>query len=508
MSKMNVMQQLGRWLAIVGVAAWFSLGAAQSPSTLVIGFQYDVDSLDAARLGPIETDIGYKIYSSLARIEHGTVDQFVPDLAESWSVSEDGMVYTFHLRQGVQWHRGYGELTAEDVRFSFERLKEPELASPHLPEALAIDHVAVVDPYTVEIHLTAPWPDFMTQFIAYRPGFIVNEQALTDHADNYSANAIGTGSYVLERLSTRDEVVLVRNEDYYGAAPFFDTIRYAIVLDESILAVALERGEVDLFYATDPLVASQLLATPGIVTQEITSQRVHFAYLNVEKAPTDDPLVRQALWWAIDREEIAEAGFFGLAEATDTVLNPFIPERLDERAYTYDPDRARQLLEEAGYDFSQVLEIPMDAGDFITPIIQAQLARIGVQTVTPAVERLTHIDVVTAGDFHIALRALLRATADGYISRFFASENIPYPNASRYADEEMDRLIREARSTVDDAQRAAMYHEIQRKVHADAPVIPLVSPVWVLASRPDIEGAIPGLLRIPEDVIRRASPGN
>src|SRR5690606_29449005 len=134
----------------------------------------------------------------------GTLDEYVGDLAESWEASPDGLVYTFHLRQGAQWHRDYGEVTAEDVKFSFERLKDPELASELFSEAERIAEIRTPDPYTVEIELAAPWPDFFLQFLTYRGGFIVNRQALEDFGSSYTANAVGSGPYVLTVWSPRE----------------------------------------------------------------------------------------------------------------------------------------------------------------------------------------------------------------------------------------------------------------------------------------------------------------
>lgn len=487
-------------LAPRSTRAWQSTG---EPKTLVVGFQYDVNHMDPAELGPIETDVAYKIYSNLVRVRPGTLDEFDPDLAERWTVSEDGRTYEFNLRAGVQWHKGYGQVTANDVKFTFDRLKTDALASPHQPEAQAISEVVVVNDLTVEVRLLEPWPDFLRQFVAYRPGFIVSQVAVTESGDRFGESAIGSGPYVLSSLLQRSEVVVDRNPDFYDTQPYFDTIRYSIILEEPVLAVALEQGDIDLFYALDPIVASSLIGRTDINAQEFGSNRTHFCYANLERAPTDDVRVRQAIWWALDKQAIADVGFEGLAIPIETILNPSIPEYDETTIYQYDPDRALQLLGEANFDFDTPLLMPIDSDDTITEVMAALLQDIGMRVETPVLERLAHVDAMTNGDFHVGVRALLRTTADQYYSRLLPSGNIPYPNASRYNNSDVDALIAQARSELDANVRRELYLQLQTIVQEEVPYIPLVCPTWVLASALDIEGAIPGDLRVFESTISR-----
>lgn len=474
-------------------------------NVLVVGSQNDANILDPVRLGPVETDVAYKVYSSLVRLAPGSVDDFVGDLAHSWSVSEDGLVYTFELRDDAQWHRAFGQVTGHDVKYSFERLKDENLGSALIEEARLIDEVVVVNDHLIEVHLLAPWPDFLMQFVGYRGGFIVNQQAIEQYADNYEENAVGSGMYTLERWSPREEILVHKNPDYYGEEPFFDVIRYAIILEETVLEVALERGEIDIFYATDPLVQLSVLDNPNLKSTRFLAERMFTAYINVEHPPFDDVRVRQALWYALDKETIAEVGFQGLARPSDTLLGEHIPNRLDSSPYTYDPAYARQLLEEAGFDFANtVINMPMDDRSvLVSPIMQAMWAEIGVRSVTPMVERLQHVDVMTAGDFDVAVRTVSRPTADQVFSWYLEESNIPYPAASRYRNPEFNELLADLRTSVDPERLREVTYRIQELVHEEAPVIPLVNVEWVLVMRPDIEGAYPGVFRITAETIRR-----
>lgn len=497
------MPRVLRLLLVIAVVL-SSAVLAQAPRVLTVGSQNDGNSLDPSNLGPMETDISYKIYSSLIRRVPGTLDEYVGDLAESWEASPDGLTYTFHLRRGVQWQRGYGEVTAEDVKFSFERLKDPELASELLSEAERIAEIRVPDPYTVEIELAAPWPDFFVQFLTYRGGFIVNEQALEDFGATYTANAVGSGAYTLTTWSPREQVVLERNPDYYGEQPYFDVIRYAIILEESVMEVALERGEIDIFYAADPIVALSLLENPNIKTERFVAERMFTLYFNTERPPFDDVRVRRAFWYALDKEELVEVGFQGLARPSDTLLGAHVPGNLQESPYTYDPEQALALLEEAGFDFNKTYLFPMDDRSvLVSPIMQAQWARIGIRTDTPMFERLQHLDEMEAGRFDIGVRTVSRNTADQVFTWYLEESNIPYPAASRYRNPELQDLLNRLRVAPDPEQATNLAHEIQRLVHAEAPVIPLAQVEWVLAMRNDIEGAHPGVFRITHETIRR-----
>lgn len=479
--------------------------APSEPQTLVIGFQYDAASLDPAVInGPIESDVGYQIYSNLVRLVPGSTTEFVPDVADSWDISEDGMVYTFQLKQGVLWHKDFGEFTAEDVKFSFDRLKDESTGSRYISQANSIDNIVATDDLTVDINLIAPWPNFFLEFLQYRPGFIVNQRAIEEFGDTYSENAIGTGAYMLDTFTTRDGVTLTVNEDFYGERPFFDTLRYEMILEESVLGIALENGEVDIMYALDPIVALSLLDNDSVSTQLFPSQRTYYMALNTERPPTDDVRVRQAIWWALDKELLIEASFEGLGVPLDTLLHPDIPESLwEERPYSYDPELAVQMLEQAGFDFNSSLLMPMQSGDPIPPVIQAQLDLIGVKTETPSLERLEHFDTLTRGEFHLAVSARLRFTGDQYYTEMLTEVNIPDINWARYANPDLEELLVAARHELDDDVRFELWRQLQEIVHVDAPYIPLFCPEWVLATQPDIENAVPGPLRIYTQEIRR-----
>lgn len=468
--------------------------------TLTIGWWEEFVSLDPAQLrDSLATEMAYKIYSNLVRLKSGTTNELVPDLAEEWEVSEDGLEYTFHLRQGAQWHGDYGEVTAADVRFSFMRHKDEAVGSSFVAEAALIQDVEVVDDYTAVVRMSEPYPGFLVEFATYRPGFIVHEQAIVDAGDRYNEQPIGSGPFAFESWSQGQSVSLVRNERFYGETGPFSRIEYVIIPEESTMEIALENGEVDIAYILDPEVQSRVAENQNLQVSSTIAPRTFYLQLNGEKEPFDDIRVRQAIWHAIDRELLVEAVMLGFGEVTDTLLNPHVFGRLDERVYNYDPDRAKELLAEAGYEdgfeASFLIYPPYGLPD-VAAAVQQMLSEVGILITIDQREWAQHVEVRRAGNYDIALQPLLRLGPDQYVTPSLHSANIPYPNASRYSNPEMDALIDKARATVDDAEREQLYFDIQRLVHEEAPVIPMYFPVFLLVSQPHIQGAVSSILTV------------
>lgn len=477
----------------------------QDPDTLRIRWYEDMDNLDPVRLqDSLGNELAYHIYDSLVRLKSGTFDELVPDLAESWEISDDGLVYTFHLRSGVSWQHGYGEVTAEDVRFSLMRHKDPAVGSIYETAAAPIEDVEVVDDHTVRVVMSQPYPGFLLEFAAYRPGFIVNQQAIDDLGDRYMDQPVGSGAYQLESWSPLDRVVLVRNPDYAGPAPAFDRLEYVIIPDDNVFEIALQQGEVDIGYLFDPQVQQRAMASASYETLSMPAARTIYIATNVESPGLDDVRVRQALWYALDRQLFVDAILLGQGNVTDTVLNTSVFGYLPDRAYDYDPDRARELMAEAGYADGLDLRFLIQSNYQIPAMAQAaqdMWRDIGVNVDIVQREFAQIVEIRRSGDFDLVMGALARTGPDQYVSPFYDSAAIPYPNSSRYSNPDVDALIYEARVTVDDAARKELYYQVQRLVQEDAPVIPVLNPVFVLAYQPALQGVELNLLTVNAEEI-------
>ncbi len=477
---------------------WTSALAQSTCQELTFRSQLDVLELDPANLRTTLDDaLAREIYSGLVRYAGNSFAEVEPDLATEWTISEDGTVYTFTLRQGVQWHHGFGEVTANDVKFSFDRLKDPEVASLHAADAAIIDQVEVVDDYTVRITLTQRFPAFLTEFLAYRPGYVVSEAAVGERGALFATNPVGSGPFVWTEWVQNSHIVLRANDDYWLDTGRLCTVRVVIIPEDSLFEIALEAGQVDIGYVINAEVQQSLMANQNLKVVTAPAPQTMFLQLNSDFEPLSDPRVRQALWYAIDKDALVAFVLNGLGQPSDTMVNPYVFGFLDEQAYAYDPDRARQLLAEAGYPngFSATIMVrPHQNEAQQGTALQAMWRQVGVNVdIVGPLENAQAFERYRNGEFEIGTLAFMRLGPDQIFRPLLHSSSIPFLNSSRYSNPEMDRMIDEAQSEMDEAARWGLYEEIQRLVHADAPLIPLYQPLLVLAMRPNIEGAtIPG----------------
>lgn len=503
MSVANLKDRFLTVLLALFVTLAFSIGTysvAQEQNELRVRWWQDIVALDPPQIrDSLATEVAFKIYSNLVRVQSGSFEEIVPDLAESWEISPDGLVYTFHLREGALWHNGYGEVTAADVRYSLLRHQDEAIASQFASEAEFISDVEALDDYTVRITMSQPYPGFLLEFLAYRPGFIVSQAAIEELGDGYIEAPVGSGAFIFESWSPRETVELVSNPDYYGETGPFDKVTYIQIPEESVFEIALETGGVDIGYALGADVQSRLGNHPSLASVTIPAPRTFYMQLNQEREPFNDVRVRQALWYALDKELIVEGALDGQGEAAETMFNSHVFGRVSESPYSYDPGRARELLVEAGYgegfDATLLIYPPYGIPD-MAAAIQDMWREVGVNVEIVQREWAQHVELRRSASFDIAIQPMLRLGPDQYATPTMHSASIPYPNASRYSNPAMDSLIEAARVEIDEDERRELYADVQRLAQEDVAVIPLLNPVFVLAHRPSIGNVKPGLLTI------------
>jgi len=162
--------------------------------------------------------IAANIYSGLLKFNPKTLEP-EPDLAKSWNISPDGLTYTFYLRDNVQWHKGYGRLTARDVKYSFDRIMDPKTKSRYRTDFQNVKDIEVVNDHTVKIHFKTPDMSFVRKVLCYRPGYIVNQKAIETLKENYKSGPIGTGPFIFDRWEPGSKTILVANKDYFLGPP-------------------------------------------------------------------------------------------------------------------------------------------------------------------------------------------------------------------------------------------------------------------------------------------------
>lgn len=280
-------------------------------------------------------------------------DEYEPTLAAEWTVSDDARVWTFKLREGVEFHKGYGEMTADDVVYSFERAIKDGTDRVQLAN---IQSVVADNPYQVTITLTAPDVNLLGTAIFNKTTVIISKKAGEEKGEGFATDGIGTGPYQLERFDTEWGVALSRFEDYWGEPAKIEQVECVYIADTTARTLALLSKDVDMIEAVRApgWVDSMKSQDPSLQIDMTVPGSFNTLHINLTRAPFDNLKVRQALMHAIDRPAVAA----GLAPMGGTMygLQPsFFPAGLtiddvpDELKYPYDPERAKALLAEAGF---------------------------------------------------------------------------------------------------------------------------------------------------------------
>lgn len=484
----------------------------QSGGTFTIAIKVEPSSLDSAQLSDSS---GYQI----GRLIGATLVQFdqegnlVPYLATSWDVSEDGLVYIFHLRQDVKFHNG-DRLTAQDFVYTFKRLMDPATGSRVGSSQLScVQTVEAADPYTLKVTLSRPYFTFLQALATYDAVFVpVSRRAVEESGAEYGRNPVGVGPYLFKEWVTGDHVSLVRNPDFswksdamLEGAPFFDSIMLRFIPNTTTYVIALQAGAVD--FASDvPVNDLSIVEETGLYNIVETYQKGAWplVYLNPNAAPLDDILVRQAFNYSVNKEAMLQAVVEGNARPQAGPLSPSTPgywPGIEQHAYNYNPERARSLLEQAGYTLNSggifekdgrplkvVITTYDDFGDdIVAQVLAAMLEDAGVETEIAIKEYGLVIDDVASGNYQVAVSGYGGSSADDVLYDFYHSAGV-VPIIGAY-DPELDSLLEKSRAAVDPHVHADYLNQIQLRILEQAYVIPLYSAKIFLALRNDVQKA-------------------
>jgi len=347
-------------------------------SAITIGLQLEPATLDptASPEGPIQTVLLYNIVEPLIKIDAD--GQLVPLLAESWDVSDDGLTYTFTLRQGVTFHDG-ADFTAEDVVFSLDRARGEDIEHPFKAHLAPVATVTALDDFTVEIVLTDFSANFLF-FMAQSAGMIFDESDIGALAEA----PVGTGPFTFQEWVRGDHITVAANDDYWGDAALLDEITYRYIEDPNALTNAMLAGDIQVMAGVSaPETLDVFAAEPdkfnvavGTTNGEVTMS------LNNRGGALADVRVRQALSYAINRQDIIDGAYFGYGSLTGTFAVPTDPYYVDLTGrYPFDPDQARTLLADAGFGDGLTISMKLPPPSYARrsgEIIQSQLADVGV----------------------------------------------------------------------------------------------------------------------------------
>jgi peptide/nickel transport system substrate-binding protein/oligopeptide transport system substrate-binding protein len=455
---------------------------------LYLRLNADVTTLDPAYIVDVSGgEVAAKIFNGLVRFDSNM--KICPDLAERYEVSEDGLKYTFYLRRGVRFSTGR-EMKSQDVKYSFERILNPATRSPRTwvldrikgssdyieGHTKDVKGIKILGDYVVELELISPFSPFIG-FLAMPATYIVPKEEVEKYGEEFSGHVIGTGPFKLRRWRRGEEIVLERNELYFGEAPHVSNIVYRIIPEDFTAIAEFENGRIDIMgvphsefdrFTTSPRWKGYILEQVGL--------NVYYLGLNCQKEPFNKLLVRQAINYAIQKKAFLESVVKGRAVVSHGPIPPSLPGYNAELSpYPFDPDRARSLLKEAGYPAGvdiRIYQRKSEEARNILVLMQEQLKEVGFRAKIVQLEWSSFKEAINKGEpdaFYLAWIADY-PDSENFLAPLFHSANWgPGGNRARYRNSEVDRLIELAQETIDPSKRIELYHRIERIIHHDSP---------------------------------------
>lgn len=431
--------------------------------SMVVGIPQDLeDSLDphyAVAAGTKE--ILFNIYEGLYKPD--STGDLVPAVASDSTISEDKMTYTFTLRDGVKFHNG-DEVTVEDIKYSIERCADTSDGDPLVSAYSIISSVNIVDDSHLEVVLMEP----NAEFLAYMTTAIIPKDS-----ENLETAPVGTGPFRFVSRSPQENFIVEKFEDYWGTPAYLDKVEFKIISDADTIVMNMKGGSIDMFARITSAQADEL--GDEFTIEEGTMNLVQALFLNNAVAPFDNILVRQALSYAIDPQEIIELMADGKGTVIGSNMFPafekYYVEELKD-VYTKDIDKAKELLAQAGYEdgFEMTITVPsnyLQHVDTATVIIE-QLKEIGVTATIELIEWDSWLsDVYGSRDYQSTVIGLDAATltARALLERFETDNSRNFIN---FSNTEYDKLFQKAISTADDDEQIELYKEMQQILTEDA----------------------------------------
>lgn len=458
---------------LIVVCAGAVASGANDSDTLTIALDLDITSIDPMNHNETITAFVTNMCTSRLFVFDKNL-KIENELAESWKYLDDQSLQ-ITIKKGVKFHDG-SEMKAEDVAASIMRAtKMPKVSYV----VSAVDKVDIVNDYTVVIHTRKPFAPLMGNLI--HPGCSILSKAQIDSGDFSKIN--GSGPYKFVKWQTGNEIILERFDDYFDNryAGDFKRMVFKIIPEGTSRTIALEAGDVDIATTLDTIDYKRVVGNKNLKTIEILANHIFYMSMNVEKAPFNNELVRKAMNYAIDKESVLMVAENGRGET----LRSITPSKIlgwKDNDYSYDPAKAAALLKQAGYPGGKGLSITITTygEDRVGPVIQANLAELGIDAKVSNMDRGAFLARVNKGDFVAALSGWTTSSdPDRFLSSLLHSRGIGSNNNARYT--KADALIDQGASTINETTRKGIYNQIHEQIMADAPWVPLYSRMIIMA---------------------------
>jgi peptide/nickel transport system substrate-binding protein len=443
---------------------------------------------------------------------------YKPQLAQSWDVSPDGLTYTFTLRKDVTFHSGK-KLTSADVKYTLDRWRGTIKGKPSPTRNYleGLGEVETPDDSTVVLRMKKP-NNFLLDNLSHPFSSIVNQQSVEKAGDDYGSQVVdGTGPFKLVEWTRSDRMRLERFADYKWAGPGFsnqgaayvDSLLFRTVPEHSTRAVTIQRGEAQVVRSSGlvPLL-DQIKRDPNLVITPFDVLNTRFAAFKTAKPKLADVRVRRAYNMAIDRQALVDTVEKGLGQPAYSFLHPstkYYWPGLKELAYTYDPDGARKLLDEAGWKVGaggirekdgEKLSLDLYAGqdnEEELVLSQAMLKEVGIQLNLKLVDRAALYEIRRTETPDINYIYLPYDNASTLYS-YFHSSQMPAPNRFNFADPEVDKLLERGQSAPNEQEAAQAYYEVQKRIHEQALYAPILHRQNFTVTRKEVQGFKPYLV--------------
>ncbi len=471
---------------------------AFAEKTLTLALESDPTNIDPRFGTDVNSARVYQLTSN-GLIRKDPKLNLIPDLAERWE-NPDDKTYIFYLKQGITFHDGT-EFTAEDVKYTFESILDPEMNSPKASPYKKIESIDIIDPYTVKFTLKEVFSPFLIEMVQK----IVPKKAAEAQEDmKFTDSLVGTGPFKLVEWTHDEQVVLEANRDYFGGAPKVEKLVLKIIPDDTVRFLELKQGGVDLIQnaiSPDMVPIAETTENLKVITEE--SIIIYYLGFNLEDQILKNVKVRQAIAYAIDRQAIIKHLMKGQASPATGLLSPANwAYESDVNIYDYDVEKAKVLLDEAGYPdsdgdgpeprFKIVYKTSTNALRIrIGEVLQDQLKKAGIEvSEIQTFEWAKFYEDIKSGNFQMYTLRWVGITEPDIFHSIFHSSMVPPEgrNRGRYRNPKIDELTEKGRLTVDVEERKKIYGDIQKILAEELPYIFLWYPHNIVVMNKRVQG--------------------
>lgn len=458
--------------------------AAQSKNELKVAIRAEPSTLDPHNSTALANFAVQRVVFDTLVVQDENGD-IIPGLAESWEVMDE-LTIRFHLRSGVHFSNG-AEFTAEDVLFSLQRATT-EKGSASMFSSFDAENTEIIDPLTIDIRVKQPFAAIYN-YLASARGDIICKSALEEMgAEAYGRSPVGTGPFVLTEWKTGDSLELTRNEDYWGDKPAYEKLTIRVITEAANRSIELETGGVDIIYDVAANDVERLEANDKVKVVSGPGYKFSYITMNMSMAPFDDIRVREALVLALDMPTIVNVAYGSSAAVADSLMAPTVFGYAKIGPYAYNPDRAKELLAEAGYAGGLEVTVMLNEDrNFIDvmEVAQNMWRSVGVETDIQIMDQATLLSKAANGEVPMGVTNSTPTTGDPDHALMIWPTS--YKSFLRNSNTKIDEYLEAGKAAYDPDERAAIYKEAMEYMWQQYNLIPICFTNSVYAVAANVE---------------------